>query len=164
MLKIPTVRGIINSSNIGVTLMYEHIFFQHSWDAPKPITENSYLRKAFNKNLEWLKKARDVGINTIVELTPWSNVKKIMELNDLVHEVNIILSTGACLEGVGPPELSAMSEEEMVDYMTKNLTDGYDGLEDTGIKAGIIKVAIKDTTLTEWEKRISGRQRKCKGN
>ena len=46
-----------------------------------------------------------------------------------------------------------MSEEEMVDHMIKNLTEGYDGLEGTGVKAGIIKVASKDPTLTEWEKK-----------
>ena len=71
MSKISTVRGIIDSSKLGVTLMHEHIAFNLSGSALKPITESSYLEKAFNKNLEWLKEARDIGINTIVELTPW---------------------------------------------------------------------------------------------
>lgn len=153
MAKIFTVRGIIDSANLGVTLIHEHLCFRHSGNTLKPLTKNKYIEKAFNKNLDWLTKARDVGINTIVELSPWANVKKIIELNELVPEVNIILSTGAYLEGFGQPEISAMSEEEMVDHMTKNLTEGYDGLEDTGVKAGIIKVASKDPTLTEWEKK-----------
>ncbi len=153
MSRIAAVKGMLDSSNLGVTLMHEHICFWHSGKVLKPITKSDYMLKAFNNNLSWLKKARDVGINTLVELTPWANVKKIIELNELVPEINIILSTGAYLKGVGPQELSAMSEDEMEDHMTKDLTEGYDGLEYTGVKAGIIKVASKDPTLTEWEKK-----------
>ena len=162
MSKVRTVRGLLDTGNLGVTLVHEHICFAALGSVQ---TGAPYPEKAFAFNLELLKKARDVGINTIVELTPWPNVRAIAELNDAVPELNIVLSTGCYLQGCGHP-VTKLVEGELYERMVGDLTRGYNGFEDTGVKAGIIKVAGETSRLTEWEKRnlrLAARvQRECK--
>jgi phosphotriesterase-related protein len=149
MAQIQTVRGLIDSKNLGVTLVHEHICFDF---IGKIQTDSPFLEKTFAFNLNLLKQARDVGINTIVELTPWPNVAKIAKLNELVPELNIILSTGAYLQHFKHP-ITKLGETELYDHMVRNITTGYEGFESTGVKAGIIKVAADKSTLTAWEQR-----------
>jgi phosphotriesterase-related protein len=159
--KVRTVRGLLDTRDLGVTLVHEHICFAALGSTQ---TGTPFHEKAFAFNLELLKKARDVGINTIVELTPWPDVAAIAELNDAVPELNVILSTGCYLQGCGHP-VTRMGESELYERMVGDITRGYNGFEDTGVKAGIIKVAAETSRLTEWEKRnlrLAARvQREC---
>ncbi|HET6486143.1 MAG TPA: hypothetical protein VFH83_06970 [Spirochaetia bacterium] len=162
MASVQTIRGPIDSKQLGVTLIHEHVSFGA---VSRQQIDGPYIDKAFDFNLDLLKKARDVGINTIVELTPWPNVRKIVELNDRLPELNFILCTGAYLETSHHP-IVKMGETEFHDHMVRNITRGYEGFESTGVKAGIIKVAGNLSKLTEWEKRnfrLAARvQRECR--
>jgi phosphotriesterase-related protein len=144
MTKIPTVRGPIDSSELCVTLVHEHICLR----GPE-----RFMKQAMDYQVELTRKAADAGINTLVDLSPHPDVGKIIELNEKVPEINLILSTGAYLEHSTPEKIHNLSEDGMVEHIIKNLTDGYDGFEDTGVKAGIIKVAGGRAELTEWEKK-----------
>ena len=144
MARIPTVRGTIESSELGVTLMHEHVCLR---------VAEGHARRAMDYQVMLTQKAVDVGINTMVELSPHPEVGKIIELNDRVPDVNLILCTGAYLEGATPEPIRSLSEDGMVEHMVKNLTEGYDGFEGSGVKAGIIKVAAHGPKLTEWEKK-----------
>ncbi len=162
MAAVQTIRGPIDSKQLGVTLIHEHVSFGA---VSRQQVEGPFIDKAFAFNLDLLKKARDVGINTIVELTPWPNVRKIVELNDRIPELNFILSTGAYVEKAEHP-ITRMGETEFYEHMVRNITRGYEGFESTGVKAGIIKVAGNTSKLTDWEKRnfrLAARvQKECK--
>ncbi len=151
MAKIPTVRGDIDSSELGVTLIHEHLCFR----APA-----EYAQKAMDYQVTLARKAVEVGVDTIVDCTPYPDVARIIELGEKVPELNLILSTGAYLEKVGPQlenpavkRIHALDEDGMVEHMTKNLTEGYEGFEDTVIRAGVVKVAGGTSQLTEWEQK-----------
>jgi len=144
MAKIPTVKGYIDSSQLGVTLMHEHICLS---------VPEKYYKKAMDYQVKLMQKAVDVGINTIVDLGPYPNIAGIIELSERVPDVNLILSTGAYLEHVTPENIRNLSEDGMVEHIVKNLTEGYDDFEDTGIKAGILKVSANTPNFTEWEKK-----------
>lgn len=162
MGKVQALRGLVDTSDLGVTLVHEHICFD---SLGKVQTDTPFIEKTFAFNLDLLKKARDVGIQTIVELTPWPNVDRILALNEKVPELTIILSTGAYLQSSGHP-ITRMSEAELSDHMMEDITRGYAGFQAAGIKAGIIKVAADTSKLTEWEKRnfrVAARvQRECR--
>ncbi len=162
MGKVQALRGIVDTRDLGVTLVHEHICFD---SLGKIQTQTPFIEKTFAFNLDLLKKARDVGIQTIVELTPWPNVDQILALNEKVPELTIILSTGAYLQICGHP-VTRMGEAELYDHMMEDLTRGYAGFRGSGIRAGIIKVAADASKLTEWEKRtfrIAARvQRECR--
>lgn len=148
MATVSTVRGVVDTANLGVTLMHEHICFRF---VGLPQTEGQYIDKAFQYNLNMLTKARDVGVNTIVDLTPWPNVGKLAELNSLVPELQFVLSTGAYVDGLGPDYIRSMNQSDMEAHMRRNIREGYEGFEETGITAGIIKVASDTEKITEWE-------------
>lgn len=142
--KIPTVRGVIDSSELGLTLIHEHICLR----APE-----RFMKQAMGYQIDLTEKAVDAGIKTIVDLSPYPNVGKIIKLNEEVPAINLILSTGAYLEHSTPEHIRQLSEDGIVEHIIKNLTEGYDGFEDTGVRAGIIKVAGGRAELTEWEKK-----------
>jgi phosphotriesterase-related protein len=150
MAAVSTVRGGVDSAGLGVTLIHEHICFRF---VGMRQTGGPFLDEAFRFDLELLRKARAVGINTVVDLTPWPNVGELVELNALLPEMHFVLSTGAYIDGMGPEEIRALSEAEMEEHMALNITDGYEGFESTGVKAGIIKVGSRDQNITEWEKK-----------
>jgi phosphotriesterase-related protein len=149
MPTVMTVKGPIDTRDLGVTLIHEHISFDF---VGKPQDKTPYPERTFAYNLDLLRRARDVGVNTIVELTPWPNVAKIVELNEKVPELNIVLSTGAYLEKFEHP-VTRLPDKAFHDHMVYNLTEGYEGYESTGVRAGIIKIAADKSTLTDWEKR-----------
>jgi phosphotriesterase-related protein len=163
MSTIATVRGPIGSTDLGVTLVHEHICFRF---VGLPQTEGEFLDEAFQYDLNLLTKARDVGINTIVDLTPWPNVAKLAELNEKLPELNFVLSTGAYIDGLGPENIRKMNQPDMEAHMRRNIEEGYEGFEETGITAGIIKIGSKDQNLSDWEKqnfRAAARiQRECR--
>jgi len=139
--QIQTVRGPISPQKLGKTLIHEHVLFDF-----KPERRQESIQVA----VEMLKKARDVGLETIVCLTPFREITWYREINDQVG-VNIVASTGYYLERVTPNPLRGLSEEQMYARFVRELTEGIDG---TGIRAGIIKVAADLPAMTEWEKRV----------
>jgi phosphotriesterase-related protein len=149
MARIQTVKGTVDSGELGVTLVHEHICLAGGFSE---IPER-FSQKAMEYQVLLTRDAAEVGINTLVDLSPHPDVPKVIELNEKVPQVNLILSTGAYLESRTPPAVRDLSEDAMVEHMTKDLTEGYDGFEDTGVKAGIIKVAAAGPELTEWEKK-----------
>jgi phosphotriesterase-related protein len=142
MAEVPAAAGTIDSSRLGVTLMHEHLCF--------PASEKHYPR-AMEYQVSLAQRAMDVGINTIVDLTPYPDVGRVLELARRVPNLNLILSTGAYLHGSTPAAIRELDEEGMVERMTRHLTEGYEGFEDAGVRAGIIKVAAAGPALTAWE-------------
>ncbi len=138
--KIPTVAGTVDSDKMGITLMHEHLL--HHVAIP-PEKERQSLTFA----LQLLKDAERVGVNTIVDLSPTRDVRLYQQLAKEVS-VNIIVSTGAYLQRRMPESLIKLSEAEFKAKMKREISEGIDG---TGIRAGIIKVAAQNTPLTTWE-------------
>lgn len=146
MAKIPTVRGVVDSADLGVTLMHEHICF-----GPVFPGAAKFPKKAMEYQVKLMREAVAVGVNTMVDCTPYPLMEKVIEANREVPEMNLITSTGAYLCNAScPEEIRNLTEQEMVDHMTKCLTEGYG---DSGVRAGIIKIASSKPVLTEWEKK-----------
>jgi phosphotriesterase-related protein len=143
MAAIPTVRGEIDSSELGVTLVHEHLCFR----AP-----SKWQQRAMDYAVKLAQDAVDVGVNTLVDVSPVPDVAKVIELCERVPDLNVILATGAYLEGAAwTGSVGDLTEDEMFAHMVGNLTDGYRAPGHTGIRAGVIKVASAGPQLTEWE-------------
>ena len=149
MARIPTVRGVIDSSQLGVTLVHEHLCPGGSPFASTPRFE----KEAMDYQVMLARKAVEVGINTLVDCGPFPDIPRIIALNERVPELNLVLSTGAYGPGSGPASILELDEAGMEEHMTRNITDGYEGFEDTGIRAGVIKVAGNHPDVNEnpWE-------------
>ncbi len=149
MATIAAVRGLIDSSQLGVTLVHEHLC-----PGGDPFrTIERFAVQAMNYQVALARQAVAAGINTLVDCGPYPDVPKIIALNEQVPRLNLILSTGAYFEPNTPEPIRSYSEAEMEAHMEHCITEGFPGFEGTGIKAGVIKVAAgrADPTEHEWQ-------------
>jgi phosphotriesterase-related protein len=138
MAHLQTVRGPLDTSQAGTTLIHEHVLFQF---------DDSRRKESVDFQVKLLRDAHQVGVQTVVDLTPVRRIDWFMEIASQV-DVHIVACTGYYLERITPKPLAALSESQMVDRMVRELTEGIDG---TPVRAGIIKVAGDKPQLTPWE-------------
>ncbi len=156
MPTVETVRGPIDTADMGATLMHEHVFVLSTehvqnygdgdwWD------EDERVADAVTK----LDELKALGIDTILDPTVWGlgryipRVQRVAEQTDL----NIIVATGLYTydeiphqyEHRGPGLLLDMPTDPMVDDFTADLTDG---IARTGVKAAFLKCVVEAKGLT----------------
>jgi len=149
---IPTITGRVASDKLGTTLMHEHIL----WFAG-PMEENvgytpipdELLSETIDFVVSLLNDAARVGIDTIVDLTPFRPIDLYEQIARRTP-VKIIASTGFYRRSKMPKWLADMEDEKQMEE--RMLKEVKEGIESTKIKAGIIKVAgDKDT---DWAKKV----------
>ena len=156
MPTVETVRGPIDTADMGPTLMHEHVFVLSAehvqnygdgdwWD------EDERVADAVTK----LNELKAVGIDTILDPTVWGlgryipRVQRVAEQTDL----NIIVATGLYTydelphqyEHRGPGLLLDLPTDPMVDDFTSDVTDG---IAATGVKAAFLKCVVEAKGLT----------------
>jgi phosphotriesterase-related protein len=145
---INTVRGPISPDKLGTTLMHEHFTCAYSgWFADATIAPEDY-KAALKKNIEVVRAAKAVGIQTIVDATPNDVGGRNPEFYTKLAKktgINIICSTGLYTDHWGSPaywktrvmwgqDISQMIAELFIKEITE-------GIGKSGVKAGVIKVA-----------------------
>jgi phosphotriesterase-related protein len=144
---VNTVLGPISPDQMGQTLVHEHFVFAHpGWYADETLAP--YNREAaLQTNLEVIKIAKAVGIDTIIDATTNDVGGRDPELyKELAKKTdfNIICSTGLFTEHEGAPayfkmrmnfgkDISKMISELFIKEITS-------GIGKTGVRAGVIKV------------------------
>jgi phosphotriesterase-related protein len=153
---VETVRGPIDTADLGATLMHEHVFVLSTehvqnygtgdwWDEDERVADA----------VSQLDELKAVGIDTIVDPTVWGlgryipRVQRVAEQTD----VNIIVATGLYTydeiphqyEHRGPGLLLDLPRDPMVDDFTGDIRDGIAG---TGVKAAFLKCVIEAKGLT----------------
>ncbi len=134
---VNTMRGPKPIDELGFTLMHEHVFIHsagvldnwpHLWDRETEV----------QKAITTLNEAKANGVDTILDLTTIDLGRDIARLKEVADHVdlNMIVSTGLWLDP--PRSIARMSPEEMADLF---IHDVEEGIADTGVKAGAIKVA-----------------------
>jgi phosphotriesterase-related protein len=145
MTTVQTLRGPIALDQLGETMMHEHVFFWNWGEEHKRQRSIEYARDELNKLV-----AR--GANTVVDVgpRPARNIAWYRELAPQVN-LNIILSTGFYLEAYTPEPYRSLTEAECTERFRKELMEG---IQDSGIRAGLIKAASNKAGLTDWEKKV----------
>jgi phosphotriesterase-related protein len=136
---VPTVLKPIAPSRLGTTLMHEHVLFG--------VIPQDLQDRSVEIAVKLLNDAKQAGVDTVVDLTPYRNIHLYHRIA-LQTQINIIASTGYYLRGKIPSYLQNMTELQMENRMYQEITQGIDG---TGIRAGVIKVAADTQPLTAWE-------------
>lgn len=143
MKKIPTIRGPVDVSQLGFSLMHEHLIFNFP---------EEHRKNAVDFTREKLKDYRSAGGKTIVDLTPFRKMDWLFETCESFEDLNFILSTGYYLEGL-PQKMPAegalhFTVEQHAERIEREIREGIGG---TGVRPGIIKVAGNLPVLTPWE-------------
>ena len=155
MPTVETVRGPVDTADLGATLMHEHVFVLSTehlqnygaewWD------EDERVADAVDK----LNELKAIGIDTIVDPTVWGlgryipRVQRVAEQTDL----NIVVATGLYTydelphqyEYRGPGRLLDLPRDPMVDDFSRDISDG---IADTGVKAAFLKCVVETKGLT----------------
>lgn len=159
MAQVETVRGALDTGELGMTLMHEHVFvlsfelqqnYDLGWD------EESQVADAIIR----LNELASRGIKTIVDLTVIGLGRDIKRIARIAAEtdLNIIVATGLytyneiphyfSFKGPGTP---LDGPEPMVDLFVGDIAEGISG---TGIKAGILKCATDAQGVTPGVERV----------
>ncbi len=146
IILISTVLGPVKKEDLGVTLFHEHIVVNlFSADDQE---KNYSTEEVVKYILPYLIEAKDKGCQTIVEATPLGLGRDLEVLVECSKKsgINIITCTGAWdgsnVRGKNVPKAIRESTiEEITAVWTKEFEEGID---DTGIKPGYIKLALGD--------------------
>lgn len=154
---IETVTGPISVNDLGKTLIHEHFLFGYPGYQGDitlgPFKEDEALETAINA----AKKMMSYGVKTVVDPTPNECgrdpifLKKVSEATG----IQIICATGYYYEGEGATSYFKFrqglgtAENEIYEMFKVEITEG---IANTGIKPGIIKLASSKDQITEYEK------------
>jgi|TARA_B110000967_G_C18844769_1_gene541365 phosphotriesterase-related protein len=136
MTQINSVLGPIDSSDLGFTLMHEHVMVAASGlskSYPDLLGPNREARA-----IACLKKAKAAGINTLLDATTFDLGRDPELLRHVAFEsgVNLINVTGWWLDV--PRFMLGVGANQMADEFIRDIIEGFRG---TNIKAGMLKCA-----------------------
>jgi phosphotriesterase-related protein len=161
MSEVLTARGPVDGSQLGFTLMHEHVIFRDtefskdwpdlSWQPDRPT--------ALAKAVAGLQAAKDAGVSTIVDCTAFFHGRDMEFIRDVNAQVdiNIVIATGIYTFDYLPNMISRRTVrfEGDRDILTEMFVrDIRDGVGDSGIHARIIKVATDLEGVTPNNERI----------
>lgn len=159
MGQVQTVRGPIGASELGRTLMHEHVFVlspEIAMNWPTGWERRSRVAEA----VERLQELHDSGIGTIVDLTVpglGRNIELIQEVASQV-DLHIVVATGYYTYDVLPHFFDlrvAAMRPDGVDILDEFfLHDFEEGIAGTGVRPGILKCATDEPGLTPPVERI----------
>ena len=137
MTTVNTVLGPRDSSELGFTLSHEHISLSSAGiqdTFPEFIDRDS----AIEDGIRLLKEAKAEGVDTIFDLSTMDLGRdvRIIEAVSKGSGVNVIVATGTWLDI--PRSFIVASPDEIAPLYVREIETGIQG---TGIKAGIIKLA-----------------------
>jgi len=149
MATISSVTGPIDTANLGMTYMHEHMMigtpgFYHSY--PHLWKHDEFLNKAIHD----VKAAYDRGIRTIVDLTPSDFHRDVRFVREIAQKtgMQIIVATGIYWKSTWYFEGHPI--EDLATLLTHDILFG---IQNTDIKAGILKVATDEPGVTEVNER-----------
>jgi phosphotriesterase-related protein len=149
MARVNGVLGAIDTSELGFTLMHEHI-----------LVANPAMRKAFPG---WLDRdahvahatrevlaAKERGVRTLVDLTPINLGRDIGIIREVAEraEMQVIAATG--FYWTEEPWMQGWEADRLVEFLLPDLEDGIEG---TDVKAGIIKCATDHLGVTDFNRK-----------
>lgn len=150
---IQTTGGRVPADQTGLMLPHEHIVT----DLRGP-TAPGYGQVDVEDVVRVMKPnlvaAKTKGVDVLVECSPIGVGRNIPVSTRMANEtgLRIVVPTGVYdRASFTPAEYQAMSEDELANWMIAEITDE---IENTGVKAGFIKLACDATPLTEFQKRM----------
>jgi len=157
---VNTARGPIDATNLGVTLMHEHIFvlsteimqnYPDTWGDEEKRVAEAVAR---------LNELSSHGIKSVVDLTVVGLGRYIPRIKKVAAQtsVNIIVATGIYTYNDIPfyfhfrgPGTPFEGPEPMIDMFVRDIQQG---IADTGVKAGILKCATDSPGMTKGVERV----------
>ena len=151
---IPTLSGDIAPSQLGTTLMHEHIFVLN---AELMLNYSSRFDRAsmVDRAVEYLEEVHRGGVDTVVDLTVMGTGRNIELIKEVASRTDIQIIAAAgwytyfdapnFVNLNGPGRL--LGGEDMLAELL--ITDVRDGIDNTGVRAGALKFATDAYGITD---------------
>ncbi len=157
MTRINTVTGPIAAAELGRTLVHEHFAFGYPGFVGDLTLGAPDRTEAVRVGVAAAGRVQAHGVQTVVDVTPNECGRNPELLNEISGRtgLQIICATGFYYEGEGAPAYfkfrSAFVDavEEIYEMFMKELTVG---IGNTGIRAGVIKLASSKGQITDYER------------
>jgi phosphotriesterase-related protein len=160
MQQVNTVKGVLNTKQLGVTLMHEHVFVLSAeimQNFPEPWgDEDTRVADAIAR----LNELKSRGVDTIVDLTVIGLGRYIPRIQRVSSQtdLNIIVATGVYTYNDVPmyfhfqgPGTELGGPEFMADMFVRDIEEGIAG---TGVRAAILKCATDQPGVTPGVERV----------
>ncbi len=160
MTQVQTARGAIDDSDLGVTLMHEHVFVL----SPEMMQNDPGVwGDEDNRVADAIVRLNELearGVNTIVDLTVIGLGRYIPRIAQIAAatDLNIVVATGLYTYNDIPmyyhfqgPGTALQGPEPMTELFVRDITEGIAG---TGIKAAILKCATDEPGVTPGVERV----------
>ena len=137
MSVVQTIRGPIDSAQLGWTLSHEHLTAGGAGMEQFPWIYNE--DDGVVVGAAALRRAKDAGIDSIIDLTPFDlgrQVSLFQRIADADTGVNVVCATG--VYRWVPMYLASRQPDDIAEHFLHELRDGIQG---TSIRPGIIKIA-----------------------
>jgi phosphotriesterase-related protein len=155
MQSAQTATGTLDFSAMGPTLIHEHIYvggpgWQFDLKAPKYVRADLIARC-----VDKLQEMQAHGCHTIVDPCPMDLGRDVEFVAEVAQRSghNIILATGVYTEADGiPSTFRTLPTEDILELYVREITEG---VGDTGIKAGVVKIAAGEHANNAYEERMT---------
>jgi phosphotriesterase-related protein len=139
---VETVFGPLDVSKLGFTLSHEHVCYI-------PMGLFSDRTSAADRMVDKLKEAKAAGVDTIIDLTPFDGARDVRFGQEVSRRsgVQIVAATGFRF---AHESYNAQTVDHIAEAYMREIEHG---IEDTGVKAGVIKVAAQSGTVLPAEEK-----------
>ncbi len=152
MAQLETLRGPIDTAELGFTLMHEHVFvlsqgvpeqFPSVWDEAE---QTAAARETLNELAEG-------GVGTIVDLTVLGLGRDIPRLLNIAGDIplNVVVATGLYTYNELPQYFQNRDADVMVELFARDITEG---IQRTNVKAAILKCATDEPGVTAGVEKV----------
>src|SRR5271156_4539899 len=157
---VNTAQGPVNTTDIGVTLMHEHVFIMTTEIAMNYPEAWGDEDKRVADAIDRLNELKSRGVDTIVDLTVIGLGRYIPRIARVAAatDLNIVVATGLYTYNDLPfrfhyegPGAQLGGPEIMSDMFVRDIEEG---IADTGVKAGILKCATDEPGVTPGVERV----------
>jgi len=141
---VDSVRGPLAAAKLGFTLTHEHI-------CRCPLDVFGDRATAIARAVEKLEAAKDAGVDTVVDVTTFDIGRDIRFGEEVSRKsgMQIVACTGQHV--FAPESLDKRTVDQIAEIFVREIEQGID---DTDIKAGVIKVASRNEVLTLAEENV----------
>ena len=145
MATVNTVLGPVDAKALGFTLMHEHLIAS-SAGIPHTFPELVDRKEAIAGGVKALKEAAAEGLGTYVDVTTMGLGRDVTVLRAVAEQVgvHIIAATGIWLD-IPRAIANSLTADQLAQLFVREIEVGIEG---TGIKAGVIKVATAQEGVT----------------
>lgn len=152
--KIQTTTGTAHPEDLGRTLIHEHVLVGYpGWeiDALAPKFKRA---EALSRAVDQMQELQSFGVRTFVDPCPMDLGRDAVFLAEVSQRtgMHIVCTTGAYFEKEGNTyTFRHLSTEQITEIYVKEIEEG---IGDTGIRAGAIKVATGAPAVSDYERKL----------